>query len=185
MNAVEYLESTRTMFLDATAGLSDAQWRFKPAPEVWSVGECAEHVALVEDRLFAMILRFATEPPASAEDLAQVEGKEDLLVRMVTSRSRKASAPEEVCPANRWPTPELLIAHFTESRDRTIAYARAGAEGLYTHIRPHFVLGPLSGYQWLLFQAAHSERHIKQMDEVKADPGYPRGAGGHGCEPAF
>jgi hypothetical protein len=39
-------------------------------------------------------------------------------------------------------------------------------------------LGPLGKkldpYQWLLFIAAHSERHTKQMLEVKADPGFPK-----------
>ena len=173
-DAIEYLGRTKAMYLEATAGLSDAQWKFKPAPDVWSVAECAEHIALLEDRLFAMIQRFANEPPASAEDLAQVEGREDLLVRMVTSRRRKVTAPEEVCPANRWPTRDLLIAHFVESRERTIAHARSDGAELRMRIHPHFVLGPLSGYQWLLFQAAHSERHIQQMDEIKAHAGYPQ-----------
>ena len=32
----------------------------------------------------------------------------------------------------------------------------------------------LDPYQWLLFIAAHSERHTKQMLEVKADPNFPK-----------
>ena len=28
--------------------------------------------------------------------------------------------------------------------------------------------------QWVLFVAAHSERHTKQINEVKADPNFPK-----------
>ena len=33
---------------------------------------------------------------------------------------------------------------------------------------------PLDAYQWLLFISAHSERHTKQILEVKADPNFPQ-----------
>ena len=36
----------RKTFLDAIAGLSEAQWKFKPAPDRWSIAEIAEHVIL-------------------------------------------------------------------------------------------------------------------------------------------
>jgi hypothetical protein len=36
---MQYLESTRQAVLDATAGLSEAQWNFKPGPDRWSVAE--------------------------------------------------------------------------------------------------------------------------------------------------
>jgi hypothetical protein len=32
----------------------------------------------------------------------------------------------------------------------------------------------LDGYQFILLIAAHSERHTKQILEVKADPNYPK-----------
>ncbi len=32
----------------------------------------------------------------------------------------------------------------------------------------------LDAYEWVLFIAAHSERHTKQILEVKADPNFPR-----------
>jgi hypothetical protein len=33
---------------------------------------------------------------------------------------------------------------------------------------------PLDAYQFLLFISAHSDRHTKQMLEVKADPNFPK-----------
>jgi hypothetical protein len=32
----------------------------------------------------------------------------------------------------------------------------------------------MDGYEFVLFIAAHSERHTKQILEVKADPNYPK-----------
>ena len=49
--ALQLLESTRKDVLDATKGLSDAQWNFKIAPDRWSVAECMEHIAAAEDHI--------------------------------------------------------------------------------------------------------------------------------------
>jgi len=43
--AVAYLETTKKGVLEATKGLSEAQWNFKAAPDKWSVAQCAEHIA--------------------------------------------------------------------------------------------------------------------------------------------
>ena len=48
-HALQYLESTRKDVLDATNGLSEAQWNFKPGPDRWSVAQVMEHIAASED----------------------------------------------------------------------------------------------------------------------------------------
>jgi hypothetical protein len=35
-------------------------------------------------------------------------------------------------------------------------------------------VGKMDGYEFILFIAAHSERHVKQINEVKADPNFPK-----------
>ena len=40
------LRATRKLFLDSVAGLSEAQWNFKPAPDVWSVAEAVSYTHL-------------------------------------------------------------------------------------------------------------------------------------------
>src|SRR5260370_38019453 len=49
--ALQYLESTKKGVLDATNGLSDAQWNFKAAPDSWSVAEEMEHLSAAEDMI--------------------------------------------------------------------------------------------------------------------------------------
>ena len=65
--AVKYLETTKQGVIDATAGLSEAQWNFKPAPDRWSVAEVTEHIAAAEDYLRGMIVeKVMTAPPRPA-----------------------------------------------------------------------------------------------------------------------
>src|SRR5690349_24991749 len=51
---LQYLETTRKNIVDATAGLSEAQWNFKPNPFKWSVAQVMEHIAASEDLLRQM-----------------------------------------------------------------------------------------------------------------------------------
>src|SRR5712672_1484573 len=53
--AMSELHATRKQFLDSVAGLSDAQWNFKPSPDVWSVAEVAEHIAVSEDTILKLV----------------------------------------------------------------------------------------------------------------------------------
>src|SRR2546427_3500192 len=63
--AINHLQTTRKAFLDATKGLSEAQWNFKQAPDRWSVAECAEHIAQAEDFLFKIVTDEGRKCPAS------------------------------------------------------------------------------------------------------------------------
>ena len=63
--ALQLLESTRKDVLDATKGLSDAQWNFKIAPDRSSVAECMEHIAAAEDYIRGMIIEKGMVAPAA------------------------------------------------------------------------------------------------------------------------
>src|SRR5262250_826422 len=65
--AVAELEGSKKMFLDATKGLSTAQWDFKPSPERWSVAECANHIALAEGFVFGFITDQVLTSPVTPE----------------------------------------------------------------------------------------------------------------------
>src|SRR5713226_3201275 len=53
--ALQYLETTKKNVLEATKGLSDAQWNFKSAPDRWSVAQVMEHIAAAEDFIRGMV----------------------------------------------------------------------------------------------------------------------------------
>lgn len=169
---LDYLGHTKQQILTSTAGFTEAQWRFKPSPEQWSAAECVEHIVVVEQSLLRTLQRLAAGPSGTEAVLASTRGKDEIILRAVPTRRGKAQAPERAQPANRWPDVATLIASFVETRDQTILYVRSTDAPLRTISHPHMVFGPLDGYQWLLFLGAHSERHLKQLLEGTAAPGF-------------
>lgn len=170
--AVDYLEKTRQDFLASIAGLSEAQWKYKPAPDRWSVAEVAEHVALSEDTLFGLIQGPVLQAPPAPADSEKVA--DERVIEMITDRSGKAQAPEMLKPTNKWATQAELVQAFEASRAKTLDFVKTTEEDLRGHSYANPALKSLDAYQWILFLAAHSARHTAQIEEVKADPGFPK-----------
>jgi len=169
--ALELLESTKKDVLDATKGLSEAQWNFKPAPDRWSIAECMEHIAASEDFIRGMIVEKVMLAPAAPDrDVAKIDAA---IVTGVEDRSRKAQAPEPLKPSNRFGSPQAAIDHFVESRAKTEDFLK-NTPGLRDHAADSPVGTKWDAYEFVLMIAAHSERHTKQMLEVKADPNFPK-----------
>lgn len=65
------------------------------------------------------------------------------------------------------------MKQFIESRTQTEDFLRS-----HNDLRAHAIDSPLGkeldAYEWVLFIAAHSARHTKQILEVKADPNFPK-----------
>jgi uncharacterized damage-inducible protein DinB len=169
---VQYLDQTRDGVVAAVKGLSEAQLKFKPAPDRWSVAETLEHITVSEDFLFQNVADKIMKAPAGAadRDTAKIDA---FVLAAIPDRSHKAQAPEPLKPTARW-TPAETLDHFLQSRARTIAFLQSTPD-----LRAHVVNGPplnqpMDAYDWLLFIAAHSERHTKQILEVKSDPNFPK-----------
>jgi hypothetical protein len=173
-HAVAELESSRKAFLEATSGLSEAQWNFKPAPDRWSVAECAEHIGVTEAFIQDLITEQALKGPAEPEKRAQVQGKDTSMMAMAVDRSTKFKAPEPIQPTRRWVTSGEITKNVLENRARTIAFVNTTQEDLRDHFMDHPVFKTLDTYQWILLTSAHMRRHTAQILEVKADPNFPK-----------
>ena len=170
--AAAYLEKTRAGVLAATTGLSEAQWKFKAAPARWSVAETLEHIASSEDMLMGIVKdQVMKAPPRPAGE--DVKAIDDFVLTAIPDRTQKAKAPEPLVPTNRYGSPDDARTHFASSRAATVAFLQA-TPGLRDHAIDSPLGKKLDGYQWLLFIAAHSERHTQQIEEVKADAGFPK-----------
>lgn len=169
--ALQYLESTKRNVLEATKGLSEAQWNFKPAPDRWSVAQVMEHIAAAEDLLLDTTKEKVMTSPGG-EPGRDFKKTDEAVLMMVPDRSHKAQAPEPLMPNNRFGSPDASIKHFVESRATTENFLKSTA-GLRDHVMDS-PIGKLDGYEFVLFIAAHSERHTKQINEVKADPNFPK-----------
>ena len=167
---VQYLEQTRDGVVAAVKGLSSAQMKFKPAPDLWSVAEILEHIALAEDDAHNLFEQAMKSPASTPDpDAAKVDA---IILAKVPDRSRKAQAPPQLVPTGRW-TPSETLDHFLKSRAEDIKLMKSTPD-----LREHLADSPFGqkwdAYEFLLFGAAHSERHTKQINEVKADPNFPK-----------
>jgi hypothetical protein len=165
------LDRTRTGVVEATKGLSESQWKFKPAPDRWSVAEVLEHIALTEDMIFEHVSKTVMQAPAGVPE-RDYESVDGMVLSAIADRTQKVQAPEPVIPQGRW-SPQESLDHFLASRERTIAFLKSTPD-LREHVVDSQLGQPLDAYQWLLFISAHSERHTKQILEVKADPNFPK-----------
>jgi hypothetical protein len=171
--ALSHLHATRKMFLDTVSPLSDAQWKFKPAPDRWSAAEIAEHLALTEDLIFGRSQKLL-QGPATPEKKAELKGKDEQVLKIIPDRSQRFQAPEVLRPSGRFTTRQQVVDAFQQSRDRSLDFVRTTQADLRAYVAPHPVAGPLDVYQWMLLMSAHTERHILQMKEVLADPNFPK-----------
>ena len=170
---VKYLSTTRDQVVAETEKLSDAQWNFKAGPDRWSVGEVVEHLALAENFLAEARQKAMDSPPATAEQLAKAKGQDEVILKFIPDRTQKVQAPEPIQPKQRLGPREEVAAAYRNRRANTIAYAQKTTDDLRSRVSDS-PLGPIDAYQWLLFTAAHNERHLGQIREVKAHPNFPK-----------
>jgi hypothetical protein len=170
---VQFMKDAQSEFVQAVEGLSDEQWKWKPTPERWSVGECAEHIVLSEVALFSRA-EAALKSPPDPDWETKTKGKTEIILNVMAQRKGKAQAPEEIQPQGKMTRAEIM-AKFAEVRGRSLRFIEETQLPLKEHLSPHPfpIFNPLNAYQWVLYIPLHNMRHDKQIEEVKATPGFP------------
>ena len=167
---VQDLERSRTIFLDAIADVkTDAQWTYKPAPDRWSVAECAAHIIAAEQYFRDLVAGAMKSPAVKVPN--QAEG-DAMIAKMVRDRSQRFTAPAAIEPTGKVVPKAQAIADFNAARNRTIEYVKTTKDALRDH-----TAGPpmqATAYQLMLMVGGHTERHTAQLVEVKGTPGYPK-----------
>jgi len=169
---VNELERTRDKFLKSVEGLSEAQWNFKAAPEKWSIAQCAEHIAAAESLIRGAVEGALTKPLPTDQDAGAMV-KDELIQTMVVDRSKKFSAPEPLVPSDRFGSPAAAVEAFSKERVATLKLAQSDAD-FRAHAAQHPGFGMIDTYGWMLFLSGHTERHTLQIEEVKANPDFPK-----------
>lgn len=170
--ALKYMNETKADYLNQLTGISDAQLNFRAGEGRWTIAEIAEHITVVEEALFGLVTNGTLKAvqPKCEEPFRVID---TMVILAAINRSQKFSAPEQVRPNGRWKTVPELAASFEKTRSTSIDFMKNNKVDL----RNRFGAGPmgtLDAFQQLLFMTAHSERHLAQLKEVKADPKYPK-----------
>jgi hypothetical protein len=170
---LDQLTSTRDRVLKVVDGLTPEQWTFRPAEGRWSIGECLEHITLVENRVTGLIGNKLSEGAPEAEKQNVERISDALLTQSLLDRTNGRKAPEAIQPSGQWGNSNELLTQFQSARQRTAEFAANTQADLRRYFHPHGAFGQLDCYQWLIAISFHGVRHAQQMEEIKAAPGFP------------
>jgi hypothetical protein len=112
--------------------------------------------------------------PANPEKRAEIKMSDEQVIKTLQDRSFKAKTPEQFEPKNTpYKSLDEALNDFKTTRADHIKYVKTTTEDLRNHVA-QTPLGWVDAYQLCLFLSGHTNRHTQQMDEIKADAGFPK-----------
>ena len=169
--AITELKDSQKQLLRIVKGLSEEQLNFKSSPESWSVANCVEHLVVVEEMAYGMLqelLKTSADPSRRSE----VKVSDEELLMMMVNRTNKVKTPEPFEPSGKFTSFDVALKEFKTQREKYIRYVKTTDDDLRNRYQ-QLPFGTIDGFQIFLFVAAHSERHIKQIEEVLAATNFP------------
>ena len=171
--AAKFLQETEDAVLASVKGLSEAQLKFKPAEDKWGAEDCIKHIAATELALWQMT-EGNIKQPANPEKRADIKWTDEEVMKNIEDRTNKIKTYPQFEPQNiTFKTTEEALASFKENRQKLIEFVKNTKEDLRNHVAA-LPFGSFDCYQMILFISAHSNRHTKQIEEVKASDGFPK-----------
>ncbi|MEJ0102799.1 MAG: DinB family protein [Bacteroidota bacterium] len=170
--AANLMKNTSTDVLKSINGLSKKQLDFKISKEQWSARECVYHIAASENDLWKW-LETALKSPANPEKRSEIKFTDEQLIKILEDRTNKIKTTELFEPKNSpYKSIAEAVADFKQQRAQHIEYIKSTTEDLRDHVA-ETPYGWIDGYQLYLLIASHSNRYMQQIDEIKANAGFP------------
>ena len=170
---IEELKESKSGVQKSVKGLTDEQLNFKADSENWSIKECLQHIALAENNLWNMADASLKKTP-NPEKKTDIKVKDENIVTLLITRDKKLEAPESFKPGKaNWKTAEETLDAFKDKRTSLIKYAKTSTADMRNHVL-QMPIGNIDAYQMLLYISAHTKRHILQIEELKANPAFPK-----------
>ena len=170
---LENLVRSREELIKEVEGLSKAQWSFKESPDRWSINEIVEHIAIWEMLLDHEISRGLRAGPQVALIKDALTDSEYVGFIM---EEKKHHSPDYTKPFT-FTVPMGLndirsnMAWFLKMRNESVDYVTSTKDNL----RVHFMkAGRGSTHQTYITLFGHTDRHLRQIRNVKQHPNYPK-----------
>ena len=162
---LDSLRQSQAAFVGALDGVSEAEAVWKPAPDQWSVLECAEHVAVAEALMFGLVSNGTPIAEPAPDDRSREERFRK--AALAPDRSRKFAAPETTRPHGRFASLSEAVAQFVASRERAIRYVETCSEDLRSLSTVHPFAGRITCQECLWLLIGHPVRHAEQIREIR------------------
>jgi hypothetical protein len=164
---VAHLEMTQAWLTDEVSHLSPAQLNFRPAPDKWTVAEVVQHLAIAEPNYWKLLQDGLKQPP---KKLDKPTNDADVLWYGIDRTHHDKTSPDENPKDQVIDVPQALKT-FLAMHARLLEVARSSNEDLRGHAVTEW---GVDAYQCLLEISTHEQRHILQIREIKANPGFPK-----------
>jgi hypothetical protein len=165
---IAHLEMTEAWLMSELDGLSDAQLTWRPAPDVWSVKDVVEHLGIAEPQYWQQLqdsLKTAVSPGYKAE------AADAAILWYGIDRTNRTKTGEPRVPDGRFKDTAAALGSFRKLRATMLDQARTSQDDFRGR---KLTDGNMDVYQWFLMISTHSQRHILQIRELKAEQDFPR-----------
>lgn len=165
---IAHLQMTTSWLPDEVAHLSQAQLEYRPASDKWTIAEVVQHLVLAEPNYWKMLQNGVNHPHAPGFKSRGADV--DVLWYGIDRTHHQKTSTDQDARGQAIQISEAL-AKFAQLRDTMLQYAKTTTDDLRGHdVREWNV----DAYQWFLEISTHAQRHILQIREIKADPGFPK-----------
>jgi hypothetical protein len=164
---VAHLEMTQSWLTDEVSPLSAAQLNFRPGPDRWTVAEAVQHLVVSEPNYWKLLHDALQTTPKKLERSAT---DADVLWYGI-DRTQHEKTPANQNPKDQNIDAAQALKTFLAMHARLLEMARSTQEDLRGHAVPQW---GVDAYQCLLEISTHEQRHILQIREIKASPGFPK-----------
>jgi hypothetical protein len=164
---VAHLEMTQAWLTDEVSHLSSDQLNFRPAPDKWTVAEVVQHLAIAEPNYWKLLQDALKEPPKKLDKQAN---DADVLWYGIDRTHHEKTSPDEN-PKDQTIDAAQALKTFLAMHAKLLEVARSSDADLRGHAVPDW---GVDAYQCLLEISTHEQRHILQIREIKASPGFPK-----------
>jgi hypothetical protein len=161
------IRAALTRFRDTVASATPEQWAFRSAAGSWSMADVAEHVAISNRNIYALLSRklLASRDQGLIPDVIDVE---------IPYLFYRGEEPRNIAtPTGTWTDRDEAMRLLDDTFETLLSWCAGVTLDLRTTALAHPVFGRLDGIQWLQFTAAHTERHRAQVIGIRRHPAFP------------
>lgn len=164
---IDELKESKIVLLKSLKGLSVKQLNFKKHKHSHSIKDHLQHLSLAEESLWKMADAALKQP----EQKFEIKLSDDKALFLLT---KSETEQEDFKPAKtKWKTTDQLLDAFKTRRTELIKFAKTSTDDMRSHIL-QMPVGYIDSYQMLLYIAARTNSHIKKIEQIKADPDFPK-----------
>lgn len=163
---VGHMETTAKWLGDEVSGLSPAQVAFQPARDKWSIAQVLEHLVVVAPIYWKNLQDALVRPARGGSAMTDAD-----VLWYGIDRTRPDVAVRTELPPGQLRDVRGALELYRNHHDRLLQYVKTTQDDLRGHIVER---QQCDAYQWALLISTHEQRHILQIREIKAHPGFPK-----------